>query len=117
MILCLTSPQQLMLEKLLICLIFSIFLFVFRKEAIDQELAEIEPLLMEARSAVSDIRNEALSEIRSLRAPPEVIRDILEGVLRLMGILDTSWTSMKSFLAKRGIKEEIRSEFLKISEQ
>jgi dynein heavy chain 2 len=89
-------------------LFFSIVLFVFRKEAIDQELAEIEPLLMEARSAVSDIRNEALSEIRSLRAPPEVIRDILEGVLRLMGILDTSWTSMKSFLAKRGIKEEIR---------
>ncbi|KAI9564905.1 hypothetical protein GHT06_008646 [Daphnia sinensis] len=80
-----------------------------RKQAIDQELAEIEPLLMEARAAVSDIRNEALSEIRSLRAPPEVIRDILEGVLRLMGILDTSWTSMKSFLAKRGIKEDIRS--------
>ena len=84
------------------------YLFVFRKQAIDQELAEIEPLLMEARAAVSDIRNEALTEIRSLRAPPEVIRDILEGVLRLMGILDTSWTSMKSFLAKRGIKDEIR---------
>ncbi|MPC25130.1 Cytoplasmic dynein 2 heavy chain 1 [Portunus trituberculatus] len=45
----------------------------------------------------------------SLRAPPEVIRDILEGVLRLMGVQDTSWNSMKTFLAKRGIKEEIRS--------
>ena len=43
-----------------------------------------------------------------MRAPPEVIRDILEGVLRLMGIQDTSWNSMKSFLAKRGVKEEIR---------
>jgi hypothetical protein len=29
--------------------------------------------------------------------------------LRLMGILDTSWNSMKSFLAKKGIKDEIRS--------
>jgi dynein heavy chain 2 len=38
-----------------------------------------------------------------------VIRDILEGVLRLMGIEDTSWNSMKSFLAKRGIKDEILS--------
>ena len=45
---------------------------------------------------------------RSMRAPPEIIRDILEGVLTLMGILDTSWNSMKSFLAKRGIKEEIK---------
>lgn len=79
-----------------------------RKKVIEEELAEIEPLVSEARAAVSDIRNEALAEIRSLRAPPETIRDILEGVLRLMGILDTSWTSMKMFLAKRGIKEEIR---------
>ena len=45
---------------------------------------------------------------RSMRAPPEVIRDILEGVLTLMGILDTSWNSMKTFLAKRGVKEEIK---------
>ncbi|OWK17719.1 hypothetical protein Celaphus_00008831, partial [Cervus elaphus hippelaphus] len=39
--------------------------------------------------------------------PPDVIRDILEGVLRLMGIFDTSWVSMKSFLAKRGVREDI----------
>ena len=45
---------------------------------------------------------------RSLRAPPEVIRDILEGVLTLMGVGDTSWNSMKTFLAKRGVKEEIK---------
>lgn len=38
---------------------------------------------------------------------PFIFRDILEGVLRLMGIFDTSWVSMKSFLAKRGVKEEI----------
>lgn len=80
----------------------------FRKKEIEIELAEVEPLIQEARSAVGNIKTEALSEIRSLRAPPEVIRDILEGVLRLMGIQDTSWNSMKTFLAKRGVKEEIR---------
>ncbi|XP_069679211.1 cytoplasmic dynein 2 heavy chain 1 isoform X2 [Periplaneta americana] len=80
-----------------------------RKKAIDEELAEIEPLIQEASAAVGNIKSESLSEIRSLRAPPDIIRDILEGVLRLMGILDTSWNSMKTFLAKRGIKEEIRS--------
>lgn len=68
----------------------------------------MEPLIQEARSAVGNIKNESLSEIRSLRAPPEIIRDILEGVLRLMGIQDTSWNSMKTFLAKRGVKEDIR---------
>lgn len=61
-----------------------------------------------AKSAVGNIKNEALSEIRSLRAPPDVIRDILEGVIRLMGIRDMSWNSMKTFLAKRGVKDDIR---------
>ena len=50
-----------------------------------------------------------MNEIRALRAPPETIRDILEGVLKLMGNQDTSWTSMKSFLGKRGIKDDIAS--------
>ena len=60
-----------------------------------------------AKQAVGQIKPESLSEIRSLRAPPDVVRDILEGVLRLMGTLDTSWASIKNFLGKRGVKEEI----------
>lgn len=79
-----------------------------RKEVIEKELSLVEPLLREAIAAVGQIKTEALSEIRSLRAPPDTIRDILEGVLRLMGIRDTSWNSMKTFLAKRGIKEDIK---------
>ncbi|KAI0210443.1 Cytoplasmic dynein 2 heavy chain 1 [Lamellibrachia satsuma] len=80
-----------------------------RKKDIDVELAEIEPLVREAKKAVGSIKTETLGEIRALRAPPVVIRDILEGVLSLMGIFDTSWVSMKSFLAKRGVKEEIQT--------
>ncbi|XP_060800611.1 cytoplasmic dynein 2 heavy chain 1 [Amyelois transitella] len=79
-----------------------------RKKEIEAELASVEPVIEAARSAVGDIRPESLSEVRSLRAPPDVVRDILEGVLRLMGIADTSWHSMKNFLSKRGVKEDIR---------
>lgn len=78
-----------------------------RKQEIDEELSAIQPAITAAKDAVGAIKSESLSEIRSLRAPPEVIRDILEGVLRLMGVNDTSWVSMKSFLAQRGVKEEI----------
>ena len=80
-----------------------------RKKAIDIELSEIEPLVQESRRAVGNIKQETLSEIRALRMPPIVIRDILEGVLRIMGIFDTSWGSMRSFLARREVKEEIQS--------
>lgn len=79
-----------------------------QKKEIEAELASVEPVIAAARAAVGDIRPESLSEVRSLRAPPEVVRDVLEGVLRLMGIADTSWHSMKNFLSKRGVKEDIR---------
>ncbi len=66
-----------------------------RKGEIDTELYDIKPLVEEAQKAVGAIKSETLGEIRALRAPPDVIRDILEGVLRIMGIYDTSWVSMK----------------------
>lgn len=51
-----------------------------RKKEIDEELSLTEPALQAAKAAVGGIKSESLSEIRSLRAPPEVIRDILEGL-------------------------------------
>ena len=78
-----------------------------RKQSVEKELESVEPLIAAARESVGEIRSEHLSEIRSMRAPPPVIRDVLEGVLRLMGIFDMSWSSMKTFLGKRTVKEEI----------
>ncbi|XP_014611048.1 PREDICTED: cytoplasmic dynein 2 heavy chain 1 [Polistes canadensis] len=80
-----------------------------RKADIEGELSKVEPLVEQAAQAVAGISADALAEVRSLRAPPAPVRDVLEGVLRLMGIKDTSWNSMKTFLAKRGIKDEIRT--------
>ena len=54
-------------------------------------MEEIKPLVEEAKQAVGNIKASTLSEIRSLRAPPDVIRDVLEGVLCLMGTKDLSW--------------------------
>ena len=78
-----------------------------RKAEIEEELKDVQPIVDEAKRAVGQIKADSLSEIRALRAPPDAVRDILEGVLRLMGNLDTSWSSIKNFLGKRGIKEEI----------
>ncbi|KAJ3141233.1 Cytoplasmic dynein 2 heavy chain 1 [Geranomyces variabilis] len=78
-----------------------------RKQVIEAELAEVEPIVRASKAAVGEIRSDSLSEIRSLRAPPPAIRDVLEGVLKIMGILDISWNSMKSFLGKRTVKDEI----------
>eukprot|EP01062_Namystynia_karyoxenos_P045109 TRINITY_DN3342_c0_g5_i1.p1 TRINITY_DN3342_c0_g5~~TRINITY_DN3342_c0_g5_i1.p1 ORF type:complete len:4328 (+),score=2117.78 TRINITY_DN3342_c0_g5_i1:233-13216(+) len=78
-----------------------------RRDAIQSELGEIEPVLQAARDAVNGIKSEHLNEIRVLAMPPAAIRDVLEGVLCLMGIYDTSWGSMRKFLGQRGVKERI----------
>ncbi|KAK9815706.1 hypothetical protein WJX72_008353 [[Myrmecia] bisecta] len=78
-----------------------------RRIGVESELTEVAPLIEEARRAVGQIRADHLNEIRSLKAPPDAIRDVLEGVLKLMGQADTSWNSMKRFLSNRSVKEEI----------
>lgn len=70
----------------------------------ESELAVVAPIIEAARLAVGQIKSDHLNEIRSLKAPPDAIRDVLEGVLKLMGQADTSWNSMKKFLGNRGIK-------------
>ncbi|KAG2456324.1 DYHC2 protein, partial [Polypterus senegalus] len=101
------SDQKAEMEKLKYKIAEEVAKIEERKAKIEDELKEVQPLVDEAKQAVGNIKPESLSEIRSLRMPPDVIRDILEGVLRLMGIFDTSWVSMKSFLAKRGVREDI----------
>ena len=55
-----------------------------------------------ARTAVGSIKAENISELRSFKMPPDAIRDVLEGVLLLMGKEDTSWNGMKQFLGAAG---------------
>ncbi|CCW60917.1 unnamed protein product [Phytomonas sp. EM1] len=79
----------------------------FNRKKSEEKLGNIKPLMEAARDAVSSIRTEQLNEMRSLKAPPEPIRDVLEGVLALLGVSDVSWQSMRNFLAERGVKERI----------
>ena len=78
-----------------------------RKVVVDEQLAECIPVLESAKKAVSGIKKDNLNEIRSLKLPPEPIRDVLEGVLRLMNNQDTSWISMKRFLSQPSVITEI----------
>ena len=78
-----------------------------RASAIATEMAGIAPVLEAARAAVNGIQRDNLEEIRSLKAPPPAIADVLGGVLMLLGTDDTSWLSMKKFLGGRGVISEI----------
>jgi dynein heavy chain 2 len=78
-----------------------------QKMEIEEELSSITPILESAKVAVGGIKNDNLTEIRSLKMPPGPISDVLSAVLLLLGIQDTSWSTMRKFLGNRGVKEEI----------
>lgn len=78
-----------------------------QKADIEEQLSGIAPILESAKEAVGAIKSDHLNEIRSLKMPPEPIADVLSAVLMLLGVDDTSWLSMKKFLGKRGVKDDI----------
>mmetsp|Transcript_9476 Transcript_9476/g.27062 ORF Transcript_9476/g.27062 Transcript_9476/m.27062 type:complete len:1740 (-) Transcript_9476:175-5394(-) len=78
-----------------------------KKSGIENELQEVQPMLDAARKAVGSIKSDNINEIRSLKMPPDAIRDVLEGVLRILGQQDMSWANMKKFLGSKVVKDEI----------
>ena len=49
-----------------------------RQGGVEAELAHVQPLIDQARKAVGQIKKENIDEIRSLKMPPDAIRDVLE---------------------------------------
>jgi hypothetical protein len=78
-----------------------------RRVQVEDELREVQPLIDSARKAVGNIKKDNIAEIRSLKMPPDAIRDVLEGVLMVLGQQDTSWNNMKTFLGKGSVKDDI----------
>lgn len=65
------------------------------KEKAEAELAQVQPLLDEAKTAVSNIPNDAMSEVRSFKAPPPAVEVVLGAVALFMGFKDISWAGIK----------------------
>jgi dynein heavy chain 2 len=78
-----------------------------RKDEVERELADIQPLVDSAQRAVGSIRKDHLNELKALRMPPEPVSDVLSAVLRLMGNSDTSWVAMKRFLSEGSVVPNI----------
>jgi dynein heavy chain 2 len=47
---------------------------------------------------VGKLNSDNINEIKAYKMPPEAVSDVLQGVLKLMGQEDASWTAMKKFL-------------------
>eukprot|EP00658_Telonema_sp_P-2_P013521 TRINITY_DN15121_c0_g3_i2.p1 TRINITY_DN15121_c0_g3~~TRINITY_DN15121_c0_g3_i2.p1 ORF type:complete len:1979 (+),score=626.76 TRINITY_DN15121_c0_g3_i2:168-6104(+) len=70
-----------------------------KKAVIEKQLSGIQPILDGAKEAVGNIQSAQISELKALKQPPQAVQDVLEGVLTLLGQKDTTWASIRKWLA------------------
>ncbi len=78
-----------------------------RKAEVMAELAEAEPAVAEAKSAVSGIKKTQLSEVRSMTNPPEAVKLAMESVCTIIGYRIENWRSVQGILRREDFKDSI----------
>ncbi|KAF8321764.1 dynein heavy chain protein 1 [Clavulina sp. PMI_390] len=71
-----------------------------RKQSAEAELAEAEPAVYDAQSAVQGIKKTQLSEVRSMGNPPEAVKLAMESVCTVLGFRIENWKSVQTILRR-----------------
>lgn len=69
-----------------------------RKEIVMGELADAEPAVADAQAAVSNIKKQQLTEVRSMANPPEAVKLSMEAVCIVLGHKIDSWKAVQAVL-------------------
>lgn len=78
-----------------------------KHEAIQRDIAEIQPTVAAAQLGVSNIKKQQLTELRSMNKPPEMVQTVLEAVCFLLGYDFTSWRDIQLFIRRDDFIYEI----------
>lgn len=71
-----------------------------QRTSVLQELSEAEPALLDAQAAVSNIKKQHLSEVRSMTNPPAPVKLAMESVCILLGHRIDGWRSVQSLIRR-----------------
>ncbi|GAA5979126.1 hypothetical protein JCM10908_002813 [Rhodotorula pacifica] len=69
-----------------------------RRDTVMVELAEAEPAVEDAQAAVSNIKKQQLTEVRSMANPPEAVKMSMEAVCILLGHKIDGWKAVQGVL-------------------
>ncbi|KAI6162009.1 dynein heavy chain protein 1 [Pisolithus thermaeus] len=100
-----------------------------RRAVVMADLADAEPAVLEAQSAVSNIKRQHLQEVRTMANPPEAVKLAMESVCTLLGHKIDSWRTVQGIIRRddfiqrivnfdttnhmtKGLREAIKKEFL-----
>jgi len=71
-----------------------------KKDHIVNELAQVEPALLDAKAAVKSIKKKNLDELRTLGNPPAAIKLALESICLLLGMPSNDWKEIRTIVSK-----------------
>lgn len=79
-----------------------------KKQSIESNMSQVRARIELCKVDIDKcLRPEALNEIKSLRSPPKTIKDILDVLFMLLGEKELSWSSMKSYLTRYSLRDEL----------
>eukprot|EP00051_Salpingoeca_urceolata_P022682 m.374607 g.374607 ORF g.374607 m.374607 type:complete len:4614 (-) comp20005_c1_seq14:242-14083(-) len=71
-----------------------------KKQSVTAELAEVEPMVQEAKDAVQGIKRQHLQEIRALHNPPTAIKLAMESIMCLLGEGEMDWKAIRTAIVR-----------------
>lgn len=71
-----------------------------RTKLVMGELAEAEPAVQDAQAAVSNIKKQHLTEVRTMANPPEAVKLAMESVCAVLGFKIDSWKTVQSVIRR-----------------
>lgn len=71
-----------------------------RRGIVMEDLAAAEPAVQDAQAAVSAIKKQQLTEVRSMANPPEAVKMAMESVCTMLGNRFDSWRAVQSIIRR-----------------
>lgn len=71
-----------------------------RRRVVMADLADAEPAVIEAQSAVSNIKRQHLTEVRSMANPPAAVKMAMESVCTILGNRIDSWRTVQGIIRR-----------------
>ncbi|KAJ3563761.1 hypothetical protein NP233_g8731 [Leucocoprinus birnbaumii] len=71
-----------------------------RRAVVMADLADAEPAVLDAQSAVSNIKRQHLQEVRTMANPPEAVKIAMESVCTILGHKIDSWRTVQGIIRR-----------------
>ncbi|BES93792.1 dynein heavy chain [Nesidiocoris tenuis] len=82
-----------------------------KREGVMEDLAQVEPAVIDAQQAVKEIKKQQLVEVRSMANPPAVVKLALESICLLLGENATDWKAIRAVVMRDNFINSIVNNF------